>query len=184
MNHLQKRRAASRLQHATLASVAVATLSAVNLPASAVEHSLNFGAPIVLSQQGQRLKVLLPFETEPYDRATAVAFMVDKAEVPEGFKAPSAPGFTVMRPDESPYVILHSAEQIDAPLAMLTVSVAGDPASPYQMRVEIPANNTIGTGFNAAKGENVQGLRRAAASQKNSFRRVPTPVVRHDLPPK
>ncbi|MDO4904224.1 MAG: hypothetical protein Q4A16_01500 [Lautropia sp.] len=184
MNRLQKRTLAARRRQASLAALSAVALSAISLPTAAVEHALQFGEPIVLSQQGQRLKVLLPFETAPHDRATAVAFMVEKAEVPDGFRAPTPSAFTIMRPDETPYVILHSAEQLDAPNAMLTVSVAGDPSSPYQLRVDIPANDTIGTGSAGQDARSIQGLRRAVVSQKNGFRRVPTPTIRNDLPPK
>lgn len=181
MNRLQKRAATARLKHASLAALAAAGLCATSLPASAIESPLHFGDPIVLSQQGQRLKVLLPFRNNPYERVSAVSFLVDKAEVPEGFKAPDSEKFIIMRPDTSPYVILHSAESLRAPNIMLTVSVAGDPDSPYQIRLEIPAESHFGSSGQMAGGES---RRYRGTIGRQGFRRVPVPAIRNDLPPK
>lgn len=140
MNRLQQRPLAARLKHASLATLAALGLASLGLPAAAVEYPITFGDPVVMSAQGQRLKVLLPFHTEIGDRASAMAFMIEKAEVPDGYQAPRADHFVIMRPDSSPYVIFHSAEILDAPNIMLTISVAGDPHSPYQMRVNVPGH--------------------------------------------
>ncbi|MDO4681267.1 MAG: hypothetical protein Q4B17_00565 [Lautropia sp.] len=183
MNRLQKQPLAARLRHASLAALSAAGLASVCLPVSAVEHPITFGDPIVMSAQGQRLKVLLPFETQMGDRATAVAFMVEKAEVPDGHLAPRAAQFTVMRPDSSPYVIFHSAETLDAPNIMLTISVAGDPNSPYQMRVNVPGAGSTGRAMTLQASNGHRDARRAAING-NSFRRVPKARVMDDLPPK
>lgn len=183
MNRLQQRPVAARLKHASLAALAALGLAAFSLPASAVESSLTFGEPIVMSAQGQRLKVLLPFETELGDRATAVAFMVEKAEVPDGYAAPRADRFTVMRPDSTPYVIFHSGETLHAPTIMLTVSVAGDPQSPYQMRLNVPSGGERGASMMVHQANGYQQARRVAVGS-NSFRRVPKPQAMNDLPPK
>lgn len=130
MKRLLKRALASGLSRTMLAAVAGAGLAAASLPAQAVEYPVNFGEPVVLSERGQPLKVLLPFEGTPNDRASAVAFLVENAEVPDGFRAPVARNFVIMRPDASPYVIFHSEEDVTAPQILLTVNVMGDPNSP------------------------------------------------------
>ena len=140
MKRLLKRALAGGLSRTMLAAVAGAGLAAASLPAQAVEYPVNFGEPVVLSERGQPLKVLLPFEGTPNDRASAVAFLVENAEVPDGFRAPVARNFVIMRPDASPYVIFHSEEDVTAPQILLTVNVMGDPNSPYQMRLSIPEN--------------------------------------------
>ncbi|MDO5101812.1 MAG: hypothetical protein Q4D91_02745 [Lautropia sp.] len=183
MNRLQQRPIAARLKHASLAALAALGLGALGQPASAVESPLTFGEPIVMSAQGQRLKVLLPFETEMGDRATAVAFMVEKAEVPDGYTAPRAERFTVMRPDSTPYVIFHSADTLYAPSIMLTVSVAGDPQSPYQMRLNVPAGGEQGAPMRVHQANGYQQARRVALGN-NTFRQVPKPQAMNDLPPK
>lgn len=178
MNRLQKRVFSPRLKQVSLAVVTALGLSATSLPASAVESPVNFGEPIVLSQQGQRLKVLLPFDTAPNDRATAVAFLVEGAEAPEGYTPPTPARFTVMRPDDSPYVIFHSTEDVNSPTLSLTVSVMGDENSPYQMNLNIPGagSPTMLTG--------ADGRRAGRMGHNNSFRKLRGPVGRTDLPPK
>ncbi len=171
MNRVAKR--------AAMAVVAAVGLGA-SLNAAAVEYPVNFGEPIVLSEQGQPLKVLLPFDGAPNDRATAVAFLVENTEVPEGFRAPVAKNFTVMRPEASPYVIFHSREDVKAPQIVLTVNVTGDPNSPYQMQLSIPDGSSSRMMMASADGS--QGRR--AGTGRNSFRRVKGPVAQTDLPPK
>lgn len=182
MNRLQKTARAPRLKHASLAALAALGLSATSLPASAVDYPVNFGEPIVLSQQGQRLKVLLPFQSAPNDRATAAAFLVEKADVPDSYRAPDPRAFTVMRPDSSPYVIFQSKQDVHAPSIQLTVSVAGDEKSPYQMHLNIPGAQASGATRLAGDGS-LRGGRRIVPG-KNAFRRVQPPVPLTDLPPK
>ena len=129
MNRVAKR--------AAMAVVAAVGLGA-SLNAAAVEYPVNFGEPIVLSEQGQPLKVLLPFDGAPNDRATAVAFLVENTEVPEGFRAPVAKNFTVMRPEASPYVIFHSREDVKAPQIVLTVNVTLPDAAEHSRRKQQP----------------------------------------------
>ena len=171
MNRVAKR--------AAMAVVAAVGLGA-SLNAAAVEYPVNFGEPIVLSEQGQPLKVLLPFDGTPNDRATAVAFLVENTEVPEGFRAPAARNFTVQRPEDSPYVIFHSREDVKAPQIVLTVNVMGDSNSPYQMQLTIPDGTSGRTMLASADGS--QGRR--AVLGRNAFRRVKGPVAQTDLPPK
>jgi hypothetical protein len=109
-------------------------------PAGAVEQTVDFGSPTVLSQQGQRLKVVLPVRSALDDRATAASFMVRETEVPQGYQPLPAQNFTVMRPPVGDYVVFHSGEVVDAPEVSLIVSVAGDPRSPYRMDLQVPAN--------------------------------------------
>ena len=183
MKRLLKRALAGGLSRTMLAAVAGTGLAAASLPAQAVEYPVNFGEPVVLSERGQPLKVLLPFEGTPNDRASAVAFLVENAEVPDGFRAPVARNFVIMRPDASPYVIFHSEEDVTAPQILLTVNVMGDPNSPYQMRLSIPENGGDRTMMAMGGDNGRQGARRGGRGT-NSFRKVPAPMARTDLPPK
>ena len=150
-------------------------LAAASLPAQAVEYPVNFGELVVLSEQGQPLKVLLPFEGTPNDRASVVAFLVENTEMPDGFRAPVARNFVIMRPDASPYVIFHSEEDLTAPQILLTVNVMGDPNSPYQMRLSIPENGGDRTMITMGSDNGRQGARRGGRGT-NSFRKVPAPI--------
>lgn len=185
MKHLLKRVLSGRTVRTNLAAMtAVGASLLAGLPAYAVEYPVHFGEPVVLSEQGQPLKVLLPFDGTPNDRATAVAFLVKDADVPDGFRAPVAKNFVVMRPDASPYVIFHSSEDVKAPHIVLTVDVQGDPDSPYQMRLNIPESGKARTMLAAGGADNYLPRGRHATVGQNSFRKVPRPAVQTGLPPK
>ena len=94
-----------------------------------------------------------------------------------------ARNFVIMRPDASPYVIFHSEEDVTAPQILLTVNVMGDPNSPYQMRLSIPENGGDRTMMAMGGDNGRQGARRGGRGT-NSFRKVPAPMARTDLPPK
>ncbi|MGE0798221.1 MAG: hypothetical protein AB7G13_34040 [Lautropia sp.] len=150
-------------------------------PAAAVEGPIQFGAPTVLSEQGQRLKVVVPVQSPPNDRATAASFLVTETEVPQGFAPLPAQSFTVMRPQQSDYVVFQSGEVVRTPEVALVVSVAGDPNSPYRMDLRVPA---AGTSRLAAAGAAVQSPGGRMTVSDVPTRRLRGPVGASDLPPK
>jgi hypothetical protein len=163
-----------------LAALAVATACAfAAAPAGAVDNTVEFGAPTVLSAQGQRLKVVLPVKSAPEDWATAASFMVRETEVPQGHEALPAGGFTVMRPAASDYVVFQSAGIVRSPEVSLVISVAGDPRSPYRMDLQVPqtaaapAMTGVAGGQAGRAGRVALPTRRLQGSQGGS-----------DLPPK
>ena len=165
-----------------LALVALAAACiALGGPAHAVDQTVDFGAPTVLSQQGQRLKVVVPVRSAPDDRATAASFLVRETEVPQGYQALSAQGFTVMRPAMADYVVFQSDGVVDAPAVTLTVSVAGDPRSPYRMDLQVPP---------ASASSNRLAMSNAAAAGRpgnrtgQSTRKLRGPAGEVNLPPK
>lgn len=89
----------------------------------------DFGTPHVLSQQGQRLRIVVPVRAAPDEKVTAASITVSHVEVPPGFQAPSAAGFTVMQPMSRQYLVLVSREVVDAP----TVSLALNRTEPVQL---------------------------------------------------
>ena len=168
--------------HKPLALVALtAACAAFSGIALAVDQTVDFGAPTVVSQQGQRLKVVVPVRSAPDDRATAASFLVRETEVPQGFQALPAQGFTVMRPAMADYVVLQSGDVVSSPEVTLTVSVAGDPRSPYRMDLQVPpasasSNHLAMSEAGAAKGRsNGAGL---------STRKLRGPAGEANLPPK
>jgi len=164
-----------------LAAFAVATAcSLAASPAGAVETTVEFGAPTVLSAQGQRLKVVLPVKSAPQDWATAASFLVRETEVPQGYAALSAGDFTVMRPAASDYVVFQSGDVVQAPEVSLIISVAGDPRSPYRMDLQVPqaAAQPAMRGAAGVSGERERG------GITLPTRRLQGPQGERDLPPK
>lgn len=150
-------------------------------PAAAVEQAVTFGTPAVLSQQGQRLKVVVPVRAAANDRATAAAFLVRSANAAPGFAAPDVEGFTVMKPDASPYLILQSDEIVRTPRLTMMISVAGDPQSPYQMDLTIPPATATLAALAVGDGD---PRRASKAAQRTGTRRILTPAGPADLPAK
>jgi hypothetical protein len=147
--------------------------------AAAVDRPVELGAPAVLSQQGQRLKVMLPVRSAPDDRATAASFLVRETEVPRGYEALPAQDFTVMRPALADYVVLQSSGVLDSPEVSLVVSVAGDPRSPYRMDLQVPPAS--------ASGERTRPDPYAAVDRGGRSlltRKLRGPPGQPDLPPK
>lgn len=141
--HLTEKQRAQRRQ--SLRWMALATGAALFAmataqvkPARAAEPSITFGAPTVLSARGQRLKVAVPVNREGSSRLSAASFLIETVQAPQGLPAPTADGFTVLRPARGAYVVFQSNEIVDAPALSLRFTVAGDPRSPYQMDLRIP----------------------------------------------
>lgn len=148
--------------------------------AQAVDQTVDFGAPTVVSQQGQRLKVVVPVRSAQDDRATAASFLVRETEVPQGYHALPAQHFTVMRPAMADYVVFQSGEVVNSPEVSLVVSVAGDPRSPYRMDLQVPPAS--------ASSSRLAMSNRATGSRANSgalaTRKLRGPVGEANLPPK
>jgi len=154
----------------------LAACAAFGSPAGAVDQTVDFGAPTVLSAQGQRLKVVVPVKSPVDDWATAASFMVRETEVPQGQAALPAADFTVMRPASSDYVVFQSGEVVDSPEVSLIITVAGDPRSPYRMDLQVPQ------AASAQAVPHVAGDR--AGHIARPTRRLHGPQGGNDLPPK
>ena len=172
------------LRTGLLTAAALAVLALTGKPARAVDGSVQFGTPQVLSQQGQRLKVLVPVRSPADDRATAASFLVRETEVPQGYPALPAQSFAVLRPTQSDYVVLQSSDVVRAPQVALLVSVAGDPNSPYRMDLAVPpaaaSLDRVAMADEAAR----RARRDARGNTTPATRRLRGPAGDSTLPPK
>jgi hypothetical protein len=126
-------------------SVALRSLRAAGLlllfgaGGAAAAPALDLGEPSVLSQQGQRLKVALPYGSAPGERVSPTRFEVVSVQVPAGFTAPAVEGFTLSSPGQRNLVFLQSRERVDAPEVVLTVRLADRPDdAPQAWRIRVP----------------------------------------------
>lgn len=106
--------------------------------AAAAAPTLDLGDPSVLSQQGQRLKIVMPYGSAPGERVSPMRFEVVSVQVPEGFVAPAADDFTLSSPGQRNLVFLQSREPVDAPEVVLTVRVADQPDGTHTWRIGVP----------------------------------------------
>lgn len=87
-------------------------------------QSVDLGDASVLSQQGQRLKLAVPFGSEPGANIPLLRFQVQSVEAGEGQRAPSAKGFTISKPENRNVIFLQSEENVSASNLKLVLAVA------------------------------------------------------------
>jgi hypothetical protein len=158
-----------------------ALISAVVLGASVTKAEVQLGDPSVVSQRGQRLKIALPYGSNPGERVPVLRFTIEDVKVPEGYKAPAARGFTMLQGESRNIVTLLSREIVDAPSMSMVVKVAnqtGENSRSYV--VNIPENRSALTEAPPveAKKANKGGSKKKARAYKRKI------VVQNDLPPK
>lgn len=111
--------------------------AALALAASGAAAAIDLGEPSVLSQQGQRLKLAIPFGSEPGERVPVLRFSVVAVEAPAGHAAPSAEGFVLAMPERRRIIYVQSREPVTAPALTLTLQVAGS-GTPVVLEIEVP----------------------------------------------
>jgi hypothetical protein len=105
---------------------------------SPAQPALDLGAPSIQSQQGQRLKLMMPFGSAPGEPVSATRFEVVSVHAPPGFPAPAASGFTISKPASRNLVLLQSREAIEAPELTVTVRVADQPEGVQTWKIGVP----------------------------------------------
>jgi hypothetical protein len=105
---------------------------------SPARPALDLGAPSIQSQQGQRLKLMMPFGSAPGEPVSATRFEVVSVHAPPGFPAPAASGFTISKPASRNLVLLQSREAIEAPELTVTVRVADQPEGVQTWKIGVP----------------------------------------------
>ncbi|HYF59317.1 MAG TPA: hypothetical protein VEA81_10205 [Burkholderiaceae bacterium] len=129
--------------------------------------AVDLGDPSVMSQQGQRLKLALPYGSTPGERVSVSRFEVVSVQAPAGGRAPEPADFTIAKPERRNLVLLQSREPVDAPELLLAVRVADQPGSEQTWRIAVPAPRAAAPVLAAASPV------RATAAERPA-RRVPT----------
>lgn len=94
------------------------------LPGAAA--AIDLGDASVLSRQGQRLQLAIPFGSDPGERVAATRFSVVSVEaLGDGGAAPDPRRFTVSRPERRNVVYLRSEQPVDLERLRIVVSVSG-----------------------------------------------------------
>jgi hypothetical protein len=159
----------------------VALVSTLVFGASLVSAEVQLGDPSVVSQRGQRLKIALPYGSNPGERVPVLRFTIEDVKVPEGYKAPAARGFTMLQGESRNIVTLLSREIVDAPSMSMVIKVAnqaGENSRSYV--VNIPDSRAALT--DAPPVESKKATKRGAKKKARSYKRKI--AVQNDLPPK
>ena len=98
---------------------------------------IELGQPSVVSQRGQRLKIALPYGAAPGERVSPMRVSVVSASTSDASAAPSARGFTLMRPEQRNLLWLQSREPVTASHVTLWLQVAGQDG-PVRYELAVP----------------------------------------------
>jgi hypothetical protein len=101
-------------------------------------QNIDLGEPSVLSQQGQRLKIAVPFGSNPGEDVPLLRFQVLEVQAGNNERAPLAKGFTISKPEKRNVVYLQSHEVVNASQVKLVLAMAGNPAKRMEIDVNVP----------------------------------------------
>ena len=99
-------------------------------------NAIEWGTAGVLSQQGQRLKVAVPFAAS--ERISVVQFMVISSSATAGSNSPDPAEFTISKSPDTGMVFFQSSEPIYTSAIDLVIQVASDPGSAVRYQLRIP----------------------------------------------
>jgi hypothetical protein len=106
----------------------------VALPANAID----MGDASVLSMQGQRLRVAVPYGSVPGQRVPVMSISVASVEVPEGHTVPAAAAFVISKPEHRNVIFLQSREAVTAPNLKLVLKVANSDTPQVAYDIAVP----------------------------------------------
>ncbi len=120
---------------------ALLALAGLALPAAAT--AIDLGDASVLSRQGQRLELAIPFGSAPGERVSATRFKVVSVESPDnGSSVPDPARFTIARPERRNVVYLRSDRPVEQERLRIVVAVTGldqpDTAAAYDIVIPPP----------------------------------------------
>lgn len=137
----------------------------VSGPALAVD----LGDASVMSMQGQRLKVAVPYGSAPGEKVPVMRFMVESVEASDGKSAPKAADFVISQPEFRNVVYLQSLEPVNASHVRLVLSVAEPSAHRVAYDLAIPPLAYATTPvFESAASKPRSGKRAKRAKRTNS----------------
>ncbi|MGB7184341.1 MAG: hypothetical protein WBD34_03670 [Burkholderiaceae bacterium] len=119
-----------------LKSVTRALLAASMLTLAGTASAVEWGVAGVLSQQGQRLKVAIPFGSAT--NLSVVQFRVVRSAAPVGSFSPDPNEFTISKAPGDNFVILQSSELVYANQLDLVVQVMSSPDKAVRYDLRIP----------------------------------------------
>lgn len=118
---------------------ALLALAGLTLPVASM--AIDLGDASVLSRQGQRLELAIPFGSAPGERVSVTRFEVVSVEAAtEGAAAPDPGRFTISRPERRNVVYLRSERPVDLDRLRIVVAVSGldGPGSAAAYDIVIP----------------------------------------------
>ena len=159
--------------------LSIALLACSSTIALTAVAAVQLGEASVISQQGQRLKIAVPYGSAPGERVPVLRFTIEELTVPAGFKAPSPRSFTMSQGENRNVVILQSRDVFDAPAVGLTIKVANQTDGTQSYQLNVPATQLAALEAPAAQATNPV---KTKYKKRTGYKRKI--AVQNDLPPK
>ena len=147
-------------------SSAIAALALAAASWAGNAGAIELGEASVVSQQGQRLKVVVPYGAAPGETVPVLRFSVQSASAPAGAAAPDPALFTIAKPARGNLVVLQSSEVVSAPEVELVLAVAGQPGAQATYRLKIPPAQLAASPVEQAATTTATGAPQRAAAPK------------------
>jgi hypothetical protein len=125
------------------------------------DQGIDMGDASVMSQQGQRLKIAVPYGSNVGEKFPLLRFEVKSVEAAEGQSAPSARGFTISKPENRNVIFLQSQEPITTSNLKLVLAVAGSPGKLVAYDIAVPPASATGPAREVSKPAAKPGKRKA-----------------------
>ncbi len=133
---------------------------------SGAAYSLDLGDASVMSMQGQRLKIAVPYGSKPGEKVTVLRFSIDSVETNGAKQATLANDFVISQPEFRNVIYLQSRDPVNASQVKLVLNVADSPATQVAYNLVVPplkfANNQIDDTGTAKKQKVYRGKRKSA----------------------
>ena len=101
-------------------------------------HAIDFGDASVLSQQGQRLRVAVPYGSAPGETLSVLRFSVLAADAGPGEQAPAPSAFEIAKPAQRNVVFFVSPKPFNAATLRLTIGLADAAGTRVTYDLRIP----------------------------------------------
>jgi hypothetical protein len=156
----------------TLGALVIAT----TFVAQRAHAAIDLGDASVRSQQGQRLKIAVPYGSAPGQRVSAVRFVVSDIEVPPGYKAPAVNKLTILKPIDRNIVYVQSSERFYAPSVQMKIRVVDSDTDPTTFNLRVPPAKLVALsaddGVAVSKSGNKQAGKRKSGKSKKTAKPV------------
>lgn len=127
----------------------------------AAAYAVDLGNASVMSMQGQRLKIAVPYGSAPGERVPVMRFAVQSVEALDGRPAPAASDFVISQPEFRNVVYLQSREPVAASKVKLVLSVGNDSAKQVAYDLAIPPLAYASTPVEAVAAKSDRPMRTA-----------------------
>lgn len=128
-------------------------LTVAALLAFAPAQAIELGNASVMSMQGQRLKIAVPYGSAPGQKVSVGRFSINSIEAPAGQSAPAADDFVISQPESRNIVYFQSRYPVTAKNLKLVLNVADDDAKTVAYDITVPPLQFAQSGGDASSAK-------------------------------